>query len=253
MRMRRAGAGAAAVWWGMAAASAYLATAMFALPDGRPALLFDGFAPPPRYNWVRPPEPLARGNVQPSPVSGSLSVVQPVDASGVALTTPRTQSGSVGTPDGQATILFPQDGFAARLGELSVSVTLTPLDPEALGPSLGALRFDGNAYRIEAHHAPSRTPAQLQKRATVYLRYASGATALLQLVGEEWRTIESVHYPGSNALTAEVSDLGLFVPAAPKDLPYVQRTPWWAYGIVVLLLLPPVVILAWAVYKGRRG
>ena len=160
--------------------------------------------------------------------------------------------GSVGTPDGQATILFPQDAFAARPGELSVSVTLTPLDAEALGPARSDLRFDGNAYRIEAYHAPSQTPAQLQKRATVYLRYASGATALLQLVDEEWRAIESVHYPGSNALTAEVSDLGVFVAAAPKDLPYVQRAPWWAYGIVILLLLPPVVILAWVLYKGRR-
>ncbi|MGH2399355.1 MAG: hypothetical protein ACRDFA_12645, partial [bacterium] len=157
MNIRRPGARAGAMWWGVVAAATYLTTAVLALPDGRPALLFDGLAPPPRYNWVRPPEPLARGNVVPSPVSGSLAIVQPVDAAGVAVAAPKSQSGSLGAPDGQATILFEQDSFSVRAGDLSVGVTLTPLDAEALGPSPLDLRFDGNAYRIDAHVAPSNT------------------------------------------------------------------------------------------------
>lgn len=156
--------GARTTRWGVAAATVYLTMALLTSPGGRSALLFDGLGPPPRYNWVRPPEPLARGNVQPASGSGTPSIIPPVDRPGVSLTTPGSQSGSLSTPDGQASVLFVQGAFSSRAGESAVRVTLTPLHAERLRLPPSALRFDGNAYRIEASYPVSQSAAMLQKR-----------------------------------------------------------------------------------------
>lgn len=84
----------------------------------------------------------------------------------------------------------------------------------------------------------------------MFLRYASGATTLLQLADDKWLPLETTRYRGSNAVEAEASSLGVFVAAAPKDLPYTLPTPWWSYAIVIILLLPPVVVLVWWLLRG---
>lgn len=236
------------IWYGLTAAILYVAAALVT-SAGRPALLFDGLGPLPRYNWVQPPPVLARGNIQPESAQGRLTIFRAVEGQPGVSIPAGTQSGSLSTPDGQATVLFVRAAFPPLRDEPSVTIMFTPLDPQPSGPLPAHLRFDGNAYRFEAVYSNSRTPAPLQRPTLIFLRYASGGSVILQLDGNVWQPLSGRRYEGSSALEAEVSALGTFVAAAPKDHPYTRRAPWWTYAIFIGLLLPPVLIIAWVLYK----
>ena len=56
----------------------------------------------------------------------------------------------------QAVVIFPPDSIVSRAGESEAQVSLTPLDVRAVPPPTSSVRFDGNAYRLEAIYAASR-------------------------------------------------------------------------------------------------
>jgi hypothetical protein len=103
------------------------------------------------------------------------------------------------------------------------------------------MRFDGNAYRIDARYVPSGIPVRLRAPATVVLRYATGATQVVRATGTEWAALQTLIYPGSLQLVVAKSDaLGIFAPVAPKSLPYTHGSRWWIYavaGVAVLIIL----------------
>src|SRR5690348_12263625 len=129
---------------GIAVIAAYLAAVAVMPPAPHARVLYDGLVPQPPYRWVRPPSGRQSDNEKPQPYA----TVLPLGAGG-------SVPAEFATDDLQATITFPADVVEPRAGETKARVTLTPLDPETLGPPPSGRRFDGNAYRIEAVYEAS--------------------------------------------------------------------------------------------------
>src|SRR5436190_20048549 len=97
--------------------------------------LLDGIGPPQPYRWVNPPPDLASANLPPS--SGTFHV--PLDPNG-------SRGEVFVTSDNQVTVIVPKGAFDAKVGQIEVTLSVTPLDPATL-PSPGRkLTIFGNAY-----------------------------------------------------------------------------------------------------------
>ncbi len=221
--------------WGLAAAVCYMASVWTVVRPVPVRILYEGMAPLPRYRWVTPPADLAAGNEPPKGWSASIPFL------------PRgLQPGSFATGDGQVIAVIRQGAILRHPGEASVRVTLTPLDAAALAPPPAGMRFDGNAYRVEAVYDASGDPATIRIPATIVLRYARHAEELLRLDGSTWTGLIATTVPESMQIFATTDRLGVFVTAGP---PWGGRAgPWWAYAAsIVVLLLASVAFL-----RGRR-
>jgi hypothetical protein len=155
------------------------------------------------------------------------------------------------TADGQALVSFAPNAVAGRPGETTVNIRITPLDPATLAGPPPGLRFDGNAYEIRAVYASSGAPAGLRRSVSIVLRYATGATQVLEYRGSTWRPVASVDFPAALQRTAEVSVPGAFVVAAPEALPYVHRTSPWIYGGIGAVGLALGALIVWTIRTGR--
>ena len=219
--------------WGVGVATLYLTVAAAGVRSGAVPvrILFDGVAPPPPYRWARPPEELAGGNQAPEVGTGTISL----DAAG---STPASAT----TGDGQATVNIAGRAIPDEPGEGSAVVRVTPLDPASIGPPPSGLRFDGNAYRIEITYASSGKPVELRRPLTVALRYATGGTSIVRSLGGGWAALPATRFAGNlHLLVASTETAGAFAAAAPQDLPYRLRTPWWWY--VLFLGIPAALAL----------
>lgn len=224
--------------WGAASAALYVAVAglwaHWGLAPGR--LLYDGVAPPPPYQWVRPPRGLARDNRPPEPGTGTVSC-----RSG------RSVSATVTTGDAQATVSLGEGAVQPAAGRIVVRVALTPLDPQTIAPAPQGLQFDGNAYRIEARYEPSGRPAVLRAPVTVVLRYATAGTQVVRASPSGWTALRTIRYPGNlDLLVANTPSLGVFAPAAPRSARYTSH-PWGAVAAALAVgLAPPRLVRAGA-------
>lgn len=192
------GAALAAVYLLVAAASFH-----FRILPVRP--LFDGFAPPPPYRYVKPPA----GFTNDAPPSAGAAEVKlgPSGSEGL----------SVSTDDAQASLIMRAGAAAAKPGQTAVAVKITPLDPEALAPPPQGLVFDGNAYRFEAAFTPSKDPIILDQPVTVVLRYPISASKLLTLItsGASWSQLPTNNGGIQMSVYADVTTLGVFAAADP--------------------------------------
>jgi len=240
------------VAWGLGLACVYLAAAvwLWGLTElGR--VLYDGVAPLPPYRWVHPPVVLAPDNRPPSPGRGTL-----------AFTTSGSAFGSVVTGDGQCAVILKEGAVAPQPGDFVVLITITPIDPQAVSEPPPGVRFDGNACRIEAVYERSRQPVRLRGTVAVVLRYATGATQVVQAASGGWMPLRTVRYAGRLQLvvTDDTPTLGTFAAVAPKDTPYVHRTPWTQYAVglglaalaVLLLGFSPRLLARWRARRGKR-
>ncbi|HEX2711557.1 MAG TPA: hypothetical protein VHM88_04945, partial [Candidatus Acidoferrales bacterium] len=180
--------------WGAAAAILYLIIAVASSRwAGLPArILYDGFAPLTPYRWVHPQPELARDNQPPEPGTGDV----PFGPEGLSPL-------SVTTGDGQAAAIFSEKTVAPRAGQTALRITLVPLDPAAVAAAPTGLRFDSNAYRIDASYVPSGGPVTLRARATVVLRYATVAAGIVHLSGTAWTALETKRYDAPQLATAD--------------------------------------------------
>jgi hypothetical protein len=207
--------------WGVLAAGLYILSALVVQSSGHPVFpLFDGFGPPSPYRWVTPP-PEARPNNEP-----------PLPGTGEVTLKGRIQNFFVTTEDGQAALSGTSDMWARPPKQQAVEVTLTPLDGQTLGPPPRGLRFDGNAYDVEASYKPSGDEALLSgDKVQMILRYPRRASVVLRWNGTAWRRLTSFVIRPSLQVYAEIQELGTFVAAGPP--PRVHRRsilPWIAYG-----------------------
>jgi len=219
--------------WGVGVAALYLAVAAAGFRSGAVPvrILFDGVAPPPPYRWARPPEELAANNQAPEVGTGTVSL----DVTG-------SVPASATTGDGQATVNVAGRAIPGERGEGSAVVRISPLDPASIGPPPQGLRFDGNAYRIEITYASSGTQVALRRPLTVALRYATEGTSMVRSLGAGWAVLPATRFGGSlHLLVASSEAAGTFAAAAPQDLPYRIRTPWWWY--VLFLGIPTALAL----------
>ena len=212
--------------WGVAVVLLYLVAAggWYGSENILRRPLLDGIAPLAPYRWLRPPPELAQGNQPPAAGVATL----PLGPMG-------SPAASVATDDGQATISLNDNVIAPQAGESSVRVAVTPLDPATVAPPPPDMRFDGNAYRIDAVYSLSGRPVRLQKPATIVLRYATAATQLSHAATArpQWTTIKSTNYPGNlQVLVADSETLGIFTTLAPRSVAYIHRTSRWVYAVV---------------------
>ena len=190
--------------WGGLAAILYLAAAMASAWPPSVRLLYDGLTPLPPYQWVHPPGNQANDSKPPRAQTATLELG------------PRgLKAAEISTDDLQAIVTFPAGSVPSQPDESSVTVTITPLDANAVGSLPSGRRFDGNAYRFDAIYATSKKPAALAQPVTVVLRYAVHATTVLRLDGDTWTALKSTAFQGSQQLVADSDRLGTFVPAVP--------------------------------------
>ena len=202
--------------WGTAAAVAYVATGVFSMSTGRPVLpVFDGLAPPVPYRWVSPPPEAEPGNLPPAPGRDTIDVGANPGVFGAT------------TDDGQAHVTLPAEFVELPEEVEAIRVSLTPLDPEMLGPPPDGMRFDGNAYRVTATYVPSGDPVVLTGDATVLLRYSTHATAMVRLVGDRWTRMETTVVGGTLQLFANTPELGVFAPIGPEIEGQGPAWPLW--------------------------
>jgi len=228
--------------WGLAASVLYLITAAAWLHWGIApiGLLYDGAVPLPRYQWVQPPPDLAAGN-------------QPARAGTAVL--PLTPSGSpptsVATEDGQCTVVFTGSAVAPRSGESSVRVRIIPLDPATVARAPLGLRFDSNAYQIEAAYEPSGAPVTLQRPVSVILRSATGATQMAWHSGSGWISLQTISYPQMSVVLADTSHLGTFVILTPATEAYGLPRSWAPYALGLAALVAAALALLLRRPRGR--
>ncbi len=225
--------------WGAVAAALYLAAGAYVWPRVPVRLLYEGEAPPLPYRWVRPPATLAEPNQPPESGAGA-----------IPLTPDGSQSASILTDDGQAAVIFRSGAIAPRAGVTSVQATITPLDPARVAAPPPGLRFDGNAYRMEATYRDG-TPISLAKPATAVLRYPRHATMLLRSAPDGWSQLDAHLVAGALQVFASTDHLGVFVAAAPAVS---QGIPWTyvAAGAAVLGVLAAVAARGWRRRAGPR-
>jgi hypothetical protein len=139
----------------------------------------------------------------------------------------------------------------AQPDEAAADARIRPLDPDALAPPPPGLRFDGNAYEIHAVYRSARTPVVLRRPVPIILRYATGATQVLRFSGATWTPVTSTDFPAALTRTFDAPTLGVFVTAAPAELPYVHRTPLWMYAGVGTAVLGILALVVWSIRTGR--
>src|SRR5437016_6533191 len=244
--MSRPGDARQTLTWGMGIGVLYLVTVVISLQQGwiPYRILYDGiiFIP---YHWAHPPQELAKDN-QP-PVPGTALV--PLGPLGV-------QPGSVTTGDGQATVVFAENAVARQVGESSMKVSLTPVDPSDVFSSPQGMRFDSNPYRIDAVYASSGKSVTLRTPASVVLRYATGATEMAWFSGSGWKALQTIAYAGGlQVVTARTPSLGTFTAVIPKNVPYPIPVTWtwWKIIIVAVALILALTIGFGPLIVRRRG
>lgn len=186
-------------------------------------LLYDGFAPPPPYRWVRPPLSLLLANKPPGAAQETIT-----------FTPSGSRQASVVTEDDQAAVVFPPGAVERLPGASAVEVTITPLDPHTLPALPPGLRPDGNAYRVDAVYLPSHAPVILRAAVSVILRYPVHASTLLRLSGSRWEELRTTRVPVAFQIFAPTRGLGVFVAAGPPQEKG-SLSVWLYRGIAVLL------------------
>ena len=192
---------------GLALALAYVVVAVaHARLGGGSRPLFDGFAPPPPYNWVHPPKEFAAGNTVPKPSSFEIAL----GPAGSAVS-----GGS--SSDGQMIFSIPAGAIAAHAPDTNVKVDVTPLDPAGLAPPLPGLNADGNAYRVDFTYQPSGAPVPaLAVPSDIFLVVPSPAqTVLFSADGKTWEMLPFRPAADPTQVGGAINRPGYFEAAAP--------------------------------------
>lgn len=214
---------------GLALAGLYVLAAALSFGGGLlPAFpLFDGTAPPPPYQWVKPPPDRVADNKPPSPGTSSISL-------------PITGAPSVSTPDGQAQLLFETTSVPAAAGQASVSATLVPSDATTLAPPPAGMSYYSNAYTITGAFQPSGNPLQTLSVTVALTDSSVTADRILHWNGTSWDALATTPVPASLLLYAPSTSLGIFVAAGPSGGTPPKATS--STTLVLLVIVPFAVI-----------
>lgn len=190
-----------AVLAGVAIAAVYLVAAGLSFVGGLlpRAPVLDGLAPPPPYQWVRPPPARVKDNTPPSGATQSVPLQN------------GNYVGSVNTPDAQCTLILAAGSVPAQAGQTSINITMTPVDATTVGPPPKGFSYDSNGYKISAVYEPSGDPVP-SFNATIVLTYATDATEVTQWTGSSWKALTSTP-AGNNQLFAPISAVGIYASA----------------------------------------
>jgi hypothetical protein len=223
------------------------------VPPGRARPLFDGFAPPPPYNWVKPPKEFASGNQVPTPSSFD-----------VALGPAGSVVSGGSSQDGQVIFSMPAGSIAAHPPDTKVKVDITPLDPATLPPPPPGVAADGNAYRVAFSYQPSGTAVNaLASPSDVFFVVPQPASALLfSGDGTAWEPLPARPAADPTQVGGAASRPGFYLAVAPPVAPATGVTgsvqsnrgllgvAAVTVALAVVLGLAPV---GWRRLRGRRA
>ena len=200
--------------WGAAVVALYVAGAILSShisPFARRPL-FDGTGPPKPYRWVRPPPALAPTNQDPESGSYTLTV------------SPKSQPGVFQTNDRQAVLILPQGAIPPSPGATSVSLTLTPLAPTAVGSPPAGLAVAGNVYVVRGKYEPGGKPVTRlltgqSEAALVYpLTNSTRHVVLRSADGKAWAKLPSTDSLANHqVLATKVNSIGYFAVGVPAS------------------------------------
>jgi hypothetical protein len=213
--------------------------------------LFDGFAPPPPYNYVSPPPDLASTNKRPA--AGKFTIALDPTAG--------SEPKVVATSDFQASIALAQGAIAPHAGDSSVSLVITPMAP---GPSVAlpsGLQMAGNIYRFSATYRPSGDPVtRFRQDAQLVLAYplrshtlAFRHTLLRSPDGRSFTAVTSTESIAQRLVQGNVSELGDFaVGQSSTGTPTPSGSVGHVVYTVVLWALLGLVVVAFLLAEVRR-
>jgi hypothetical protein len=203
--------------------------------------IFDGFAPPPPYQWVSPPPTVPRGNDKPA--TGRFRVK--FGANGVS------KPDVLSTSDLQVTLIVSEGTFAPKASQTSTLVTIQPFAPAQFGPPPSGLQIAGNVYRLQATYEPGDTAiptlTQQVQLTMVYPPASDGLIhrhAVLQSPdGKSWTTL--VASDAGSQVGAQVGSLGYFavaeyVAGGKRPFPLGKIIQYVLIGAFVLVLAIPI-------------
>lgn len=170
---------------------------------GRP--LFDGFAPPAPYRWVKPP-PEFPDNQPPTSAERTI----PVTGQG-------SEAANASTTDAQIIVTLPQGAIPGHPPDTAVLLRIVPLDAAAAALLPAGMRAVSNAYQVSIAYQPSQAAvARVDPAAIIALTAASDGDGLLYLApgSQQWQPVQArsfgntlgqtgpFHGPGDYVVTA---------------------------------------------------
>jgi len=194
--------------------------------------LYDGFTPPPSYQFVDPPPFFRADNVKPKAMSTS-----------IALGPDGSAPAGIATPDGQFVVSLARGAIAPAAGATSVAVHVTPLAPDRLPAAPDGLRANGNVYAIDMTYAPTGTAVTgLAKPGSLLLEMPEvGDTMFRSVDATQWRRIPSQAITGRQlGLSATFAVPGYYL--AATRLPELAAQPGRSKHTAVILGIVTVVV-----------
>jgi hypothetical protein len=219
------------------------------LRDDHVRPLYDGFTPPPSYQWVDPPSFFSSGNVKPKPATATIKLHRGgSEAAGVA------------TPDGQFVINLARGAIEKRPGAGSVTVRVTPLAPSQFPNLPDGMRANGNVYRLHMRYETGPTVKHLAGNATLVMQVPELGNNLFVATsvgpGTRWSRLDSTAIPPTQlSLSASLPGPGSFV--AGTNLPELVGPGGSSghavlIGIVVAVIAVLVLVAAFLLVRRRR-
>jgi hypothetical protein len=232
---------------GAALVAAYVVMALLTPRlTGRPSRpLFDGFAPPAAYNWVKPPPGVQDDTSLPADATQDVAI----DAGG-------STASNAATSDGQAIAGLDTASVPVHPPDTSVQLHVAPFAAAALGALPTGMRAEGNAYRVTLSYRPSgQAITTLAKPGTIALTSAAPATALLfSPDGTQWQDTQAKPFGDGNGLFATMAAPGYYITASTNPARTAGTSGGGgggAGGIVVVVLIVAVLLIAGGLLLGR--
>lgn len=200
---------------------------------GRP--LFDGFAPPAPYRWVKPP-PEFTDNQPPEPAERTI----PLSDQG-------SEAANASTTDAQIIVTLPQGAVASHPPDTAIRLTIKPLDAAAVAALPAGLRAVSNAYEVSIVYQPSQTPVPgVNPAAIIALTAASDGDGLQHLPpgAQQWQAVQSRAFGNTHGQTGPFQGPGHYVVTASAAVTTTATTipqKGGSGGVVLALVIVAVV------------
>ena len=201
--------GVAARRWrvGVALLIVYAAVAIVTqgLSSRRARPLFDGFAPPTPYRWVKPP-PEFTDNQPPESAERTI----PLSDDG-------SEAANASTTDAQIIVTLPRGAVLAHPPDTALALKITPFDAPAVAPLPPDQRPVSNAYQVSMTYQPSQAPVpKVDSSTAIAMTAASDGDSLLYLPpgAQQWQTIASRAFGNTHGRTGSFPGPGHYVVVA---------------------------------------
>ena len=164
--------------------------------------LFDAIGGAVPYKWVKPPWYVGSTNIKPGPSHTE-----------IAFENGASPLIGVTSEDAQVILNLPQGALPVRDGDTAVRAAFTPLDPKKLARPPGAMRSNGNAYRVEMTYQPSgESLGQTTAPGNVIMVVPDeGETMLFSLDGKGWEELPSNMLGDPNTLGSVFTRPGYYL------------------------------------------